>query len=258
MKRSACLLLLVIALAAVPAPDCRAAARVAHVIVALCDNVYQGIVPVPPRLGNGDDPSGNLYWGAAYGVKTFMAKQPGWKPVRTDKNPTSSILERAVFYHDSLGLLLVADAYRGRAIQEATTAFMAYASGKNGLELEGNIKAGGFSPLVVYIGHNGLMDYPLADFTPVKGDGKRFPADFAIFACQSRTFFSEIMRESGSYPLIWTRGNMAPEAYSLHALLAAWAKGEKPEAVREAVAGAYDKYQKCGIKGARNLFATGW
>ena len=30
--------------------------RVVHVFVALCDNVNQGIVPVPPRIGNGDDP----------------------------------------------------------------------------------------------------------------------------------------------------------------------------------------------------------
>jgi len=41
---------------------------VAHVVVALCDNVHQGIVPVPRALGNGQDPSSNLYWGARYGV----------------------------------------------------------------------------------------------------------------------------------------------------------------------------------------------
>jgi len=33
---------------------------VAHVIVALCDNESQGIVPVPARLGNGQDPGSNL------------------------------------------------------------------------------------------------------------------------------------------------------------------------------------------------------
>lgn len=49
--------------------------KVVHVVVALCDNKYQGIVPVPAMIGNGQDPSNNLYWGAAYGVKTFMKKQ---------------------------------------------------------------------------------------------------------------------------------------------------------------------------------------
>lgn len=34
-----------------------------HVVVALCDNIYQRIVPVPFRLGNGADPANNLYWG---------------------------------------------------------------------------------------------------------------------------------------------------------------------------------------------------
>ena len=41
-----------------------------HVIVALCDNRYQGIIPVPEHLGNGDNPATNLYWGAAFGVKS--------------------------------------------------------------------------------------------------------------------------------------------------------------------------------------------
>ncbi|HEX6730669.1 MAG TPA: hypothetical protein VF074_11680, partial [Pyrinomonadaceae bacterium] len=40
---------------------------VIHVFVALADNVNQGIVPVPPSLGNGDNPATNLYWGAAFG-----------------------------------------------------------------------------------------------------------------------------------------------------------------------------------------------
>jgi len=43
--------------------------RVAHVIVALADNRFQGIVPVPAAIGNGDDPSRNLYWGAGYGLR---------------------------------------------------------------------------------------------------------------------------------------------------------------------------------------------
>ena len=54
---------------------------VAHVIVALCDNRYQGIVPVPRRLGNGQDPRSNLYWGAAYGVRTYFPRRGGWQTV---------------------------------------------------------------------------------------------------------------------------------------------------------------------------------
>ena len=46
--------------------------RTVHVFVALADNEHQGIVPVPAKLGNGEDPEHNLYWGSAYGVKTFF------------------------------------------------------------------------------------------------------------------------------------------------------------------------------------------
>ncbi|MBS1655648.1 MAG: hypothetical protein JSU05_12430, partial [Bacteroidetes bacterium] len=37
-----------------------------HVFVALCDNKYQGIVPVPAKIGNGQDPANNLYWGCSF------------------------------------------------------------------------------------------------------------------------------------------------------------------------------------------------
>jgi hypothetical protein len=36
-----------------------------YVIVSLVDNLSQGIVPVPAKIGNGNDPRNNLYWGAA-------------------------------------------------------------------------------------------------------------------------------------------------------------------------------------------------
>ena len=56
-------------------------AKVIHVLVALCDNENQGIVPVPAFLGNGEDPTKNLYWGAAFGVKTFFGKSKSWKKI---------------------------------------------------------------------------------------------------------------------------------------------------------------------------------
>src|SRR5204862_4069337 len=47
---------------------------VVHVVVALCDNAHQGIVPVPKRLGDGRDPASNLYWGARYGVRSYLSR----------------------------------------------------------------------------------------------------------------------------------------------------------------------------------------
>ena len=45
-----------------------------HIFVALCDNQYQGIVPVPKAIGNGQDPNNNLYWGCGYGIRTYFKK----------------------------------------------------------------------------------------------------------------------------------------------------------------------------------------
>lgn len=235
--------------------------RTAHVVVALCDNINQGIVPVPLKLGDGNDPNGNLYWGAAFGVKTFMRKQAGWKLVKTETAPGPHILERIYCRNEKLNVTMVADAYKGAAIKDATIALLTYASGRDvqELRLEGKtITAGGGAALAVYVGHNGLMDFSLPELLPGTGVKTGAPRQAAIFACQSKAYFANVLKISGAHPLIWTRGNMAPEAYSLHALVTAWAEGKSPEAVREAVARAYDRYQKCGIKGARGLFATGW
>ncbi len=78
--------------------------------MALCDNEFQGIVPVPLKLGNGDDPKNNLYWGAAYGVKTFLQKTNEWSVIAATPNPKPGVLERCVFKHRTKPVHLVADA----------------------------------------------------------------------------------------------------------------------------------------------------
>ncbi len=82
MRRLAILMLLN-AIAWSQAPDL----RTVHVFVALADNQHQGIVPVPPILGNGDDPPHNLYWGSAYGVKTFFSHSPEWTLLNCTPKP---------------------------------------------------------------------------------------------------------------------------------------------------------------------------
>lgn len=68
------------------------AARLVHVFVALADNAHQGIVPVPAALGNGGDAARNLYWGAAFGVRTFFKKSGEWKEIAVVENPNSNVL----------------------------------------------------------------------------------------------------------------------------------------------------------------------
>ncbi len=74
------------------------APRVVHIIVALADNTYQGIVPVARAIGNGDDYERNLYWGAGYGVRTFLKRSPEWKVIGCSKGEMP-VLERCLFRH---------------------------------------------------------------------------------------------------------------------------------------------------------------
>jgi len=97
---------------------------VIHTFVALCDNVNQGIVPVPGSLGNGDSAGTNLYWGAAFGVKTFFKKSKDWELVYEQQTLEPVILERCVFRHKRRNAFMIADAYRGKEIARATRDFL--------------------------------------------------------------------------------------------------------------------------------------
>jgi hypothetical protein len=240
----------------------RNATKVAHVFVALCDNENQGIVPVPAAIGNGEDPDRNLYWGAAYGVRTFFAKAHGWKLLAKIHNPSDAVLERCVFEHSASGAYLVADAYRGAEIRRTTVEFLGAAAGRRRDSVtigkqasERTIHAGASADLVAYVGHDGLMDFALPD-SPTKADEAK--RDAIVLACASKAYFAEPLRRAGATPLLWTTNLMAPEAYVLAAALEGWAAGESGESVRVRAATAYDKYQRCGKRSAMALFATGW
>lgn len=51
---------------------------------------------------------------------------------------------------------------------------------------------------------------------------------------------------------------LAPEAYVLDHIVDAWIKNKSAEDIRFAAAEGYHGVQKCGIRGASNLFVTGW
>lgn len=235
--------------------------RTVHVFVALADNEHQGIVPVPARLGNGLDPDRNLYWGAAAGVKTFFARSSDWAMLSCAQKPKPEILERCIFKHRRAEVYLVADAYRGDQIREAILDFLDAAAGASPEKITlqdasaAVLTVRGGSSLVAYVGHDGLMDFQLPLVPRKKNEIHR---DAIILACASKQYFGEPLRTGGAYPLLWTTNLMAPEAYTLKSALDGWIAGETNEQIHERAAVAYDKYQKCGLRGARKLFATGW
>lgn len=235
-------------------------AKVIHVLVALCDNENQGIVPVPKFLGNGEDAQKNLYWGAAFGVKTFFTNSRSWQKVSEIENPKETVLQRIVFKYKTKNIYLVADAYRGSKMKETIADFFSAVSGEKieNLKLDSentDLQILGGANLVAFVGHNGLMDFNLESQPSKKDDVKR---EAIILACASRNLFFKPLKKTGASPLLWTTNLMAPEAYILHDALEGWAAGETDEQIRVRAASAYSKYQKISLKSARNLLVTGW
>ncbi|MGC2238327.1 MAG: hypothetical protein WA584_19390 [Pyrinomonadaceae bacterium] len=233
-------------------------AKVIHVLVALCDNENQGIVPVPAFLGDGEDAQKNLYWGAAFGVKTFFSKSASWTKLSETSNPKENVLQRIVFKHKRQNVYLVADAYRGSRMKETIADFFAAVSGEKLEDIKIDdltLQILGSANLVAFVGHNGLMDFKL-ETEPQKKDEER--RDAIILACASRQYFAAHLKKTSANPLLWTSNLMAPEAYILHDALEGWTGGETDSQIRVRAASAYAKYQKISQKSAENLLVTGW
>ena len=229
-------------------PPCVAATPNTHiyVIVSLVDNVSQGIVPVPAKIGNGDDPHYNLYWGAAYGVKTFLSKADGWQKLGCEKDISDTILERCQFaWKDKL--TVTADAYRGSRIDQAMLDFMQQAATpSNATKRE----------MVVFIGHDGLMDaqnQPIIEHFPKHA---RHDKQAVVLACMSDEFFSEHLQAAGSKPVVTTFSFMAPEAYVLEAVARGFANQVSEAELRNSAGTAYAKYQRISVKAGKSVFGA--
>ncbi|MDP2877732.1 MAG: hypothetical protein Q8O00_16200, partial [Holophaga sp.] len=238
---------------------------VVHVVVALCDNKDQGIVPVPKAIGNGQNPTSNLYWGAGFGLRYFFTQRAGWALVQKDEAPSTGILERIMLRKviqrggREAPIYLVAEAWDGRAIKAATMRFLSMAAGEKAevlnvqwKESPVRLQTAGAAHLLAYIGHDGLMDFTLAA-TPAMNP-KAPPRSSVILACASKAYFQNALSNGGSHPLLLTTNLMAPEAYTLDAAVTTWAGGASSAKIREAAAAAYAKYQKISLRAARGLF----
>jgi hypothetical protein len=235
--------------------------RVVHVFVALCDNRNQGIVPVPESLGDGQDPAANLYWGARYGVKTFFSRAEGWKPVECRAKEKAHILDQAAFggVFGGKRVYVVAQAYDGAHIREAIEDFLQAAAGRAEAAFTlgtgaGRVVADGPADMACFVGHNGLMDFELENVP--ENDGRPNPRCAVVLACKSRDYFLAPLARARCPALITTTSLMAPEAYTLDAIIRTWAGGANPEQIRRAAAESYAEYQKCSVRAAMRLFAA--
>jgi hypothetical protein len=230
--------------------------RIIRILVPLCDNENQGIAPVNERLGDGQNPNTNLYWGAGYGVRTFFQKSKDWELVSISEGPKRSILQQLVFKHATRNAYLIAQAYAGDQMEDCLIDYWAELSGKDtahGVKIDsynGPLKA----DLIIFNGHNGLMDMTVQP--EPNTDGRR--KDAIAIACASRSYFTPYLEKAGGYPLIMTTDLMAPEAYVCHAAIDGWLKNKSPNEIKKMCGVAYDKYQNCGLYGATSLFTFGW
>ena len=168
-----------------------------------------------------------------------------WRLTRTDKNPSPEVLERAVFAHRSGRWKLVAQVYRGSAIKACITAFFAALASDEPRQQ---------TPLVAYLGHNGLMDFPL----PAEATARRGPGRQAIvLCCASAEYFTPHLEKVGATPLLTTTQLMYPGGFLLRAALDGWIAGDPPEKIRQRAAAASAKNQKISVKAAAGVFTAG-
>lgn len=213
--------------------------RTIEVFVALCDNKTQGIVPVGKKIGDGNKPADNLYWGCSDGLWRYFTRSANWKLLKTEKDVSGEILVRLHYKHVEADLVLTASAYRGSAIKSCTKAFEA-------------TLARGEDSLVAYIGHNGLMDFSL--LSPAAGSDKKPAA--VVLCCKSESYFKDRITRLGGRPILLTDQFMYPGSFLLHDAIEEWRKGKSLEAIRAAAGRAYARNQKkISVKAATGVFA---
>lgn len=217
-----------------------AADKTIGVFVALADNEHQGIVPVPKAIGNGDDPERNLYWGTAEGFKGVFDRSKDWKLLEKTEQPEGVILRSRVYQHTKYPATLTAKAYQGAAIKQALQDFE-------------SALANSTYDLVVFIGHNGLMDFQLP--VPSEASSSSDKPAAIVLACKSEPYFKQRIRSAGGEPMLLTTQFMYPGAFILHAAANSWLAGEDSSAIRASAGKSYAKNQKLSIKAGTGVFA---
>lgn len=215
-----------------------AEAKKIRVFVALCDNETQGIAPVGKKIGNGDDPESNLYWGCTDGIAVHFKKTGNWKVVKSESDVSKAVLRRITFKHATDDIELVADAYRGSEMRVCLKDFEKAA-------------AGGKYDLVAYIGHNALMDFKLEP--PAAAAGNQTAV--ILLCCLSEKYFKKRLEALGCKPLLMTKRFMYPGSFILESAIESWRKGGELSAIRSAAGRAYGKNQKISVRAATGVFA---
>ena len=232
---------------------------VVEVHVPLCDNDV--LRCGGGRLGDGDDPGGNLYWATSGGFRGWFGRRgSGWKQVHEAANPEPDVLElrvwrrwvapagalRARGVRRRFPVFVVAHAWRGESIRAAMTAYAHDLFGGRGrrddvrrIDLaDGTVlEAGGAARLVAFVGHNGWMGE--ADFHwPEATAGAPRRGTIAV-ACLTEDYLVPAVPAAERVPLLLTRSLLFAGAHAFEGAVSAFARGADMADIREAAARSY-------------------
>ena len=175
-------------------------------------------------------------------MKSVFDHSKAWRLESADDQPyEEDILRRRTYCHASNDARLHARAYRGAAIRRCLADF------------EDAIASQAFE-MVVYIGHNGLMDFELPP--PPKAEPRGRRPDVVVLCCKSQSYFSIRVELAGGRPVLTTTQFMYPGSFILEAAADGWLRGAPPRTLRELAANAYAANQNISPRAALGVFAA--
>lgn len=220
-----------------------------------------------------DQPSTNLVWGALYGIDTHFPNAAKWKRVLTDRGDgNSNFLRRSVFKKtsrptehwaargitDPFDVYVLALAWHGDRSLDAMQAPVrdAMCSIERTIDADGRrLRFGGDSVILGYAGENILLEEyvdPIAAAHPCKLNEIR-----GIFYLCSRSAVVLHMPliDAGFHSILFTRGNLPPEAYTINGIMDALLIGDLDRGFTDSAATQFQRYQKgVDMEKARALF----
>jgi hypothetical protein len=246
---------------------------VVQVHVPLCDNDV--LRCGGGRLGDGDDPDGNLYWATSGGFRGWFGRPgSGWKQVLVLRDPQPDVLEvrvwrrwmapsaaqRARGVRRRFAVHVVAHAWRGEAIQAAMAAYAADLFAGPGevrpIELtDGTVlAAGGGARVVAFVGHNGWMDVSGFRWPEAARSAPR-RGTIAV-ACITESYLVPAVPAAERVPLLFTRSLLFAGAHSLEGAVSAFAEGRDLAGIREGAVRAYAAGQGKSLARVRAAFTN--
>jgi hypothetical protein len=232
--------------------------------VPLCDN---DVIPCGnARLGDGEQPARNLYWGTTEGmVGWFGRRGGGWRQVLDSDGAAigeDDVLDLRVWTRTlpmpaawrragapaRLTIYVVAQAWRGERIHEAFRHYADDLYGVTAHEVEladgTRIAAGGDAHLVAYVGHNHLMDLTgfdwseVADRAGAAGKDAR-PRGAIAIACHTAVYMQDVVPDARRVPLVLTRDFLLASSAALEGAVLGFARGGDYAAIRKGAAAGY-------------------